>query len=370
MLNVPFVEFSKIPTSVKNNWRVAASTVIDAGYFVGGRYVAEFEEEWAKRVGVDFAVGVGNGLDGLVMALKAIGAGQGDFVAVPSHTFIATWSAVHLAGATPVGIDVDQYGLMNLEELEALPLKLKAVIPVHMHGMMVDMSRLGIWARKHSVSIIEDASQAHLAVHDEKFAGNWSDIGVFSLYPSKNLGALGDAGIVTTNSPEHADAIRKYANYGASIQDKYLHETFGVNSRLDSMQAAFLSVNLQYLTEWNERRKTLADIYLKNLETNKMLMPMNAGQIPSVWHHFPVLTKMRSEIQEQLRISGIQTEIHYPNLAAFEYQTISNSPKLSYPEGENIASKILSLPISPWHSDDQILYVCKELNRITKKMSL
>lgn len=365
---VPFVEFSQIPESIKSAWKKSSAEVIDAGYFVGGQKVSQFEQEWAKAVGVDFAVGVGNGLDGLVIALKAVGVVEGDLVAVPSHTFIATWNAVQLVGATPVGIDVDRFGLMNLDELESFPKELKAVIPVHMHGMMVDMPRLQRWAADRNVKVIEDASQAHLASIAGKYAGNWSDIGVFSLYPSKNLGALGDAGITTTNSVSYADAMRSYSNYGASTTDKYLHLSFGVNSRLDSMQAAFLSINLQHLTAWNERRQTLADIYLKHLETSDNFYLMNSGEIPSIWHHFAVLTTNRSLIQAELRKSEIQTEIHYPNLAAIEYQNLTSGVKLNYPRGEEIASKILSLPISPWHSDSQILYVCEELNRITKSI--
>jgi dTDP-4-amino-4,6-dideoxygalactose transaminase len=368
MAKVPFVAFSQIPAQTKDAWKQSASEVIDAGYFVGGHKVSQFEKEWAKVIGVDFAVGVGNGLDGLVIALKAVGVTKGDFVAVPSHTFIATWNAVLLVGATPVGIDVDRYGLMNLDELESFPKELKAVIPVHMHGMMVDMQRLQFWARKENVMVIEDASQAHLAKLAGKYAGNWSDIGVFSLYPSKNLGALGDAGVTTTNSLQYADAIRSYSNYGASNHDKYLHESFGVNSRLDSMQAAFLSVNLSNLEEWNSRRQALAGLYIKHLETSKSLRLLNTGEVDSVWHHFPVLTNERDLVQAELKKVEIQTEIHYPNLAALEYQHITNGEELGFPMGEELANTILSLPISPWHTDDQILYVCKELNRITKSI--
>ena len=369
MPKVPFVEFSQIPAQTKDAWKQSASEVIDAGYFVGGQKVSQFEKEWAKSIGVGFAVGVGNGLDGLVIALKAVGVGKDDLVAVPSHTFIATWNAVLLAGATPVGIDVDRFGLMNLDELESFPKRLKAVIPVHMHGMMVDMQRLQLWAREKSVKVIEDASQAHLAELAGKYAGNWSDIGVFSLYPSKNLGALGDAGITTTNSHQYAEAIRSYSNYGASSHDKYIHELFGVNSRLDSMQAAFLSINLQNLDGWNSRRQYLAGLYINHLEVSKNLKLLNAGEIASVWHHFPVFTDERDLVQAELRKVEIQTEIHYPNLAAIEYQNITNGAELSFPVGEKIAKEILSLPISPWHTDEQILYVCKELNRITKSIS-
>jgi dTDP-4-amino-4,6-dideoxygalactose transaminase len=366
MISVPFVDFSRVPADVREAWKRASAEIIDDGLFIGGVHVAKFEQQWAETIGVEFAVGVGNGLDGLVIALKVLGVGEGDLVAVPSHTFIATWNAVRLVGATPIGIDVDDQGLMDLDQLESCTEKIKVVIPVHMHGMMVDMPRLQRWAVNKAVLVIEDASQAHLAVQDGKLAGNWSDIGVFSLYPSKNLGALGDAGVVTTNSAKHASTIRSYSNYGASINDKYLHESFGVNSRLDSIQASFLSVNLNYLSEWNGRRKSLAGIYLDKIQTNENLKFLNANKVDSVWHHFPVLVKNRSAIQEQLKKFGVQTEIHYPNLAAYEYQKISKKLRINYPQGERIADSILSLPISPWHTDQQILYVCQAVNRISK----
>ena len=366
MIRVPFVDFSRIPADVKNDWKRASAEVIDDGLFIGGDHVSKFEQQWAETIGVRFAIGVGNGFDGLVIALKVLGVREGDLVAVPSHTFIATWNAVLLVGATPVGIDVDDLGLMDLGALESLTEKIKVVIPVHMHGMMVDMPRLQRWADKNAVLVIEDASQAHLAWQDGKFAGNWSDIGVFSLYPSKNLGALGDAGIVTTNSAKHAITIRSYSNYGASSNDKYLHESFGVNSRLDSIQASFLSVSLKNLSEWNRRRKLLAGIYLDKIETNENIKFLNPNKVDSVWHHFPVLVKNRSSIQELLKKFGVQTEIHYPNLAAYEYQKISKTVRVNYPQGERIADSILSLPISPWHTDEQILFVCQEVNRISK----
>ena len=362
MYKVPFVEFSKIPSKVLKEQKLAASKVIDAGVFVGGPLVANFEKEWAAAVGVDFAVGVGNGLDGLVIALKALGIGKGDLVAVPAHTFIATWNAVVLAGGTPVGLDVDQYGLLNLGLLESDERKFAAVIPVHMHGMMVDMSRLSFWAKSRSVRVVEDASQAHLAESRGGFAGSYSDVGVFSLYPSKNLGALGDAGINVTNSLTIAEKMRSYRNYGTSNEDKYLHTSFGVNSRLDTMQAALLSVNLRYLPDWNKCRARHAETYLQNLSPNGFFSILNNRVINSVWHHFPILTDFRDAMQKYLQNNGIQTEIHYPNLAAKEYAQIAIQIPEKTPVAEKIAEQILSLPISPWHTEKQILYVSELVN--------
>ena len=367
MIKVPFVDFAGIPTDVLNEQKNAASTVIEAGYFVGGPFVAKFENEWADAVGTRFAVGVGNGLDGLVVALRALGIGSGDLVAVPTHTFIATWNAVVLAGATPVGIDVDRYGLLDLTQLESDVRQFAAVIPVHMHGMMVDMSRLNTWAKSKSVLVIEDASQAHLANTQGSFAGSVSDVGVFSLYPSKNLGALGDAGINVTNSSTVAEKMRSYRNYGASNEDKYLHTAFGVNSRLDAIQAAFLSVNLRHLMHWNEARSKLAKLYIAQLLPNDFFNFLNPGNIDSVWHHFAILTDFRTELQKYLRENGIQTEIHYPHLASHEYARISGQPPDYAPVGEKIAKQILSLPISPWHTEQQILHVCETLNRFDGK---
>lgn len=362
MHKVPFVEFSRIPSKVLKEQKQAASKVIDAGVFVGGPLVANFEKEWAAAVGVDFAVGVGNGLDGLVIALKALGIGKGDLVAVPAHTFIATWNAVVLAGGTPVGLDVDQYGLLDLELLESDERKFAAVIPVHMHGMMIDMSRLSLWAKSRSVRVVEDASQAHLAESRGGFAGSYSDVGVFSLYPSKNLGALGDAGINVTNSSTIAEKMRSYRNYGASNEDKYLHTSFGVNSRLDTMQAALLSVNLRYLPDWNKCRARHAETYLQNLSPNGFFSILNNRVINSVWHHFPILTDFRDAMQKYLQDNGIQTEIHYPNLAAKEYAQIAIQIPEKTPVAEKIAEQILSLPISPWHTEKQILYVSELVN--------
>lgn len=363
MISVPFVDFARIPTEVLDEQKIAASNVIDSGYFVGGPLVTKFESEWATSIGSKFAIGVGNGLDGLVIALRALDIGSGDLVAVPSHTFIATWNAVVLAGATPVGIDVDQNGLLDLAQLESDNRHFAAVIPVHMHGMMVDMGRLNAWARSKSVLVIEDASQAHLAHSRGSFAGSVSDVGVFSLYPSKNLGALGDAGINVTNSSNLAEKMRSYRNYGASNEDKYLHTSFGVNSRLDAMQAAFLSINLRYLVRWNDARARLANLYLTKLVPNDSFSLLNPGNVESIWHHFPILTDFRGELQKYLLKNGIQTEIHYPHLASKEYSQISGQPSVPAPVAEKIARQTLSLPISPWHSEEQILYVCEILNK-------
>jgi dTDP-4-amino-4,6-dideoxygalactose transaminase len=362
---VSFFSFKDAPAQLKVEWLDAIEQVIATNQFVGGDYVREFEDLWAREIEVNFAIGVGNGLDGLVVALTALGISKGSFVAVPAHTFIATWNAVKLVGAIPVGIDVDQYGLMDLNILENLDLEFSCVIPVHMHGAMVDMPRLCNWAKRQKVSIIEDASQAHLAKVGDTFAGKFSDVGVFSLYPTKNLGALGDAGIVVTDSKDLADKMRSFTNYGASIKNKYHHLSFGVNSRLDPIQAAVLSVNLKYLNSWNDRRKYLANLYISNIQERSGLKLLHGVIDNSVWHHFPVLSNSRDNLVAYLKTVGVATEIHYPLTAASEYFRISDLKEKDFPIARDLSEKILSLPMSPWHTDEDILYVCKVLNDYT-----
>lgn len=363
--DVPFFSLVKAPDSMKAEWTSAVKLVIESGQFIGGPHVREFEEKWAASVGVKHAIGVGNGLDGLVVALRALGVGPGDTVAVPAHTFIATWNAVKLVNATPIGIDVDELGLMNLDILESLDIEVKCVIPVHMHGAMVDMKRLSAWAKTNKVLIVEDASQAHLAKSGEFKAGQVADMGVFSLYPTKNLGALGDAGVVVTDSDELALTVRSYTNYGASTNDKYFHEAFGVNSRLDSIQAAVLNVNLNYLNQWNNRRRAIAQLYIEKLEENSRVKILNKQPDSSVWHHFPITSNVRNEMMLYLKSNGITGEIHYPRTAAEEYFEITGHSPIDFPRAQNLAKSIISLPISPWHTDDEIQQVCGVVNQFS-----
>jgi dTDP-4-amino-4,6-dideoxygalactose transaminase len=231
-----------------------------------------------------------------------------------------------------------------------------------MHGMPVDMPRLIHWARANDCLVIEDASQAHLAKSGGEMVGSTSDVGVFSLYPSKNLGALGDGGVITTNSREIYSKIRSLQNYGAAYADKYNHTTLGVNSRLDSLQAALLTTNIGHLEDWNSKRKIIAGFYLDGLTEHEQLHFLNAQLDDSVWHHFPILVKNRSELIMYLDELGIGTEIHYPNLASDEFSKIIGTTRVSFENAELISGEILSLPISPWHSKDQIDYVIKSVN--------
>lgn len=362
-MNVPFFSFSNAPRKLKSQWKKSLNNVVNRGIFIQGPEVKNFELAWAEKLKVKYSIGVSNGQDGLILALRALGIGEGDYVAVPAHTFIAVHNAVLSVGAHPYSIDVDVNGLINIELLKNSEQKFKAIIVVHMHGQMVDMCEVSFWAKKLKIFVIEDCSQAHLAVQNQIYAGAWGDVGVFSLYPTKNLGAFGDAGIIVTNDRELAISIRQLSNYGSSPENKYKHNTFGLNHRLDEIQASVLNLNIKYLSSWNLRRKEIADFYLRNLNF-ELIKPLNSNLDNSVWHHFCVLIKTRDIFKQQLSEFGITTDIHYPYLAAKEVEGFTNSTKTSYPVAENIASKTLSLPLSPWHSDREIRFVVDKINSL------
>lgn len=349
MNKVDFFSFKDAPDSLKKEWKAANREVIDSGQFIGGPYVSKFETEWANYLGVNHAIGVGNGYDAIVVALKVLGIGEGDLVAVPSHTFVATWLAVGAVGATPVGIDCNASGLMDVDLLTSHKSKFAAVIPVHMHGQMVDMPKLVAWANANGVKIVEDCAQAHGARIDGKLAGTWGNFGAFSFYPTKNLGALGDAGSLVTNDAFLANKARSYINYGSMPGNKYEYQFQGINSRLDPIQATILSVNLKYLDTWNAKRKEIAAIYFENFQ------PLGIKTLPiesdSVYHHFIIESERREMTRKLLETSGIKTEIHYPEAAELSYMKFT---KNHFPEerkqASRLAEKTLSLPISPWMS--------------------
>ena len=361
MNKVDFFSFKDAPDSLKEEWRAATREVIDSGQFIGGPFVSKFETEWANYLGVNHAVGVGNGYDAIVVALKILGVGKGHLVAVPSHTFVATWLAVGAVGATPVGIDCSDSGLMNLELLESSKSKFSAVIPVHMHGQMVDMPRLVNWARTNGIKVVEDCAQAHGAKIDGKFAGTWGDFGAFSFYPTKNLGALGDAGALVTNDASLASDARSYVNYGSVPGNKYEYQFNGINSRLDPIQAAVLSVNLRYLDSWNIRRNEIANIYSNRLQT--LGIKTLKIESDSVYHHFIVESENRDRTRALLELMGVKTEIHYPECAEISYSKFKENYITGGMENASwLSNKTLSLPISPWMSDESLEFVIESLS--------
>jgi dTDP-4-amino-4,6-dideoxygalactose transaminase len=360
-MKIDFFSFDLAPKELKIEWQAAISDVLADGQFIGGPEVSKFENEWSQYLGIKHAIGVGNGYDALVIALKTLDIGPGDFVAVPSHTFIATWLAVAAVGAKPIGIDCDSKGLMDMDLLENETSTFSAVIPVHMHGQMVDMQRLMTWAHKKKVKVIEDCAQAHGAAIHGKKSGTWGDIGAFSFYPTKNLGAIGDAGALVTATDALAERARSIANYGSVINNKYEYQHLGINSRLDPIQAATLRVNLRYLDSWNEARKTVAKKYSTGL--SKLGIKLFSTTPESVFHHYVAISENRTKTASLLKDQGILTEIHYPKSAESNYQIVKGvDVKRNSPKANELAGKTISLPMSPWITDLEINYVLNQIS--------
>lgn len=361
-MKVPFFSNDLIEPRIKQLWQAAFLDVISKESLISGSSVKLFEEEFAAMVGVGYGIATSNGLDGLVLALRAAKIGPDDLVAVPAHTFIATHLAVLHVGAIPYSIDVDKFGLMDLDILFESKVNLKAVIPVHMHGSMVDMIRLSQWAQQQNVLVIEDASQAHGCERDGVQAGSKGDLSVFSLYPTKNLGALGDAGIIVTSNTEYSEHIKSIRNYGSAPLSKYLHPEIGYNNRLDTIQAAFLRINLRELDSWNLKRIQLGQLYFERLQNLPIKFLINQEQ-SSVFHHFPILTPKRDKLQEFLSTNGIGTEIHYPNLASLEIEKLTGIKSMGSERGQEIANNTLSLPLSQWHNIEHVEYVSEIIKK-------
>ena len=362
-MNVDFFSFNYAPVELRAEWQKKIQDVVQQGIFIGGQEVQKFEKAWSDFTDSKFAVGVSNGMDGLILALRALGIGVGDYVAVPAHTFIATWTAVISVGASPLGIDVDDEGLIDLDKFELIASKVKAVIPVHMHGSTVDMRALykicldqNLFA---PIKIIEDASQAHGALsRDGSNIGRYSDVAVYSLYPTKNLGALGDAGVITTNNEIIREKLRSLSNYGSSKESKYDHEIMGYNNRLDPIQAAVLTKNLEMLPMWNNARKKLSNFYISEL--SGIVDILQSSRLDSVRHHLCILIRDRDGLKKHLLSKGIKTEIHYPNVAGVEALRFMDR-SARFPKSEEITSKTLSLPLSQWHNTEQVSYVISQI---------
>lgn len=319
-----------------------------SGLYIGGSEVEAFEADFSAYTNAKYCVGVGNGLDALTLALRALDIGLGDEVIVPSHTFIATWLAVSAVGATPVPVEAAA-GSYNLDAASAeayITPRTKAIMPVHLYGIPADMDAISQFAKKHGLLVIEDAAQAHGAKVRDQRIGSHGDVVAWSFYPGKNLGALGDGGAVTTNNAAIANRIRKLGNYGSSV--KYFNEERGVNSRLDPIQAAVLAVKLKYLDVWNERRQQIAQKYSQALADLPIELPQVPSWAESVWHTYVIATPQRELLQSGMAAAGIQTLIHYPVPVHLQaaYQHLGLKPG-SLARAERYAQQVISLPIGP-----------------------
>lgn len=354
-IHVPFLDLRAAYLELQPEIDEAVARVLDSGWFILGKEVEAFEREYAQYLGVKHCIGVGNGLDALHLALKALGVGAGDEVLVPANTYIATWLAVSYAGATPVPVEPDPqtYNIDPAKIEAAITKRTKGMIPVHLYGQAADMGPIVEVARQHKLFVLEDAAQAHGARYKNSLAGGIGDIAGWSFYPGKNLGALGDGGAVTTNNDELAEKVRLLRNYGSSR--KYYFELPGFNSRLDEIQAAVLRVKLKYLDEWNERRRSIARRYVDALSGTSLVMPHNPSWSQPVHHIFVVCSKKRDALRTHLERSGIGTLIHYPVPPHLQeaYRPL-NIPKGSFPISERLHEEVLSLPMGPQMTEEQI----------------
>jgi len=352
-VNVPFLDLKPAYLELKPALDEAIRRVLDSGTYILGEEVEAFEREFAAYCGVAHCVGVGNGVDALHLALLALGVGEGDEVVVPSNTYIATWLAVTLCGARPVPVE-PQEASFNLDPARieaALTARTKVLLPVHLYGRAADMDPILEIARARGLKVLEDAAQAHGATYRGRRIGGHGDAVAWSFYPSKNLGALGDAGAVTTNDAAHAERIRLLRNYGARY--KYANELAGRNSRLDPLQAAILRVKLGRLDEWNERRKRVAAAYTAALGDKGVTLP---GQAPaSAWHLYVVRSERRDALMQALEGAGIGTSIHYPVPPHLQpaYRALGYG-RGAFPLAERLANEVLSLPIGPHLGEAQI----------------
>lgn len=352
---IPFLDLAAAVEELRVPIDQAIKRVLDSGWYLLGEELEAFESEYAAWCGAKHSVGLANGLEALVLGLKALGVGPGDEVIVPANTYIATWLAVSYVGATPVPVEpVPGVWNMDPSRLEsALSSRTKVVLPVHLYGQPADLDSVMDFARQHGLRVLEDAAQAHGACYKGRVIGSHGDVVAWSFYPGKNLGCLGDGGAITTDDPELADRIRVLRNYGSRV--KYQNEVKGHNSRLDELQAAVIRAKLPHLNAWNTRRTALARQYFQGLQGVPGLgLPSILDGAEPVWHLFVVDHPHRDELQAHLTRKKIQTLIHYPIPPHLSQAYASDRDWGSFPITEAASKTHLSLPIGPHLSPVQV----------------
>lgn len=362
-MKIPFVSFDYMHQPIKAEMLEAFEAFYDSNWYVLGGRVKSFENEYAAFNKVEYCVGVSNGLDALHIALKTLGIGQGDEVIVPSNTYIATWLAVSYVGAIPVPVepDLNTYNI-DVSKIEAaITAKTKAIMPVHLYGQACEMDAIIAIAQKHNLFVIEDNAQAQGATFNKKLTGSFGDINGTSFYPGKNLGALGDAGGVTTNNPTLAEKAKVLRNYGS--QKKYYNEVIGFNMRLDECQAALLSVKLRHLDGWIKQRQEIATWYNEALKSiGDLVLPVVHPKATHVYHLYVVQTNHRDLLQKYLDEKEVGTLIHYPVPPHLqEAYTELGYKKGDFPIAEELANNCLSLPMWPGITKEQIEYIAREM---------
>lgn len=363
-MKIPFVSFAAMQKEIKNDIINKFEEMYDKAYYIQGEEYNKFNNSFAEYCDCKYGVGVGNGLDALMLILRAYGIGAGDEVIVPSNTFIATALAATYVGATPVFVEpiLEEYNINpNLIE-EKITAKTKAIMAVHLYGQSCDMDKINAIAKKYNLKVIEDAAQAHGALYKGKKVGSLGDAAAFSMYPGKNLGALGDGGMVVTNDSELAKKVAALCCYGSDY--KYHHIYKGVNSRLDEIQAGFLDIKLKHLDKWNENRNYIANKYLTGINNPKIKLPVINENNYHVWHIFAIRCDRREELENYLNQNGIGTNKHYPTPMHLQgaYEDL-NIKEGELPLAEEISKTELSIPMYYGMTDEEIDYVINMINK-------
>ena len=373
MKNIPFYDLRRLHQSIRLELKGAAERVLKSGFYVLGPEVSAFENAFGDYCGTTYAVGTGNGLDALTLVLRAMNVGAGDEVIVPAQTFIATWLSVSAVGAIPVPVEVEEH-TANLDPcmLEAaITGRTKAIIVVHLFGRPAQMNPILDIAHRHGLKVIEDAAQAHGALWNGRKAGSLADAAIFSFYPSKNLGGLGDGGAVCTSDATVARRTRQIGNYGSA--EKYVHSDLGVNSRLDELQAALLLAKLPMLDTWNEARVRVANRYnegLRDLAPHVIVPPLQASKEASVWHLYVIQSPQRDKLRALLEKRQIGTAVHYPKApgcqAAYRHLNLEGA----FPVAERLAARSLSQPMAPYLTDAEIDAVIEAVRESVATLSV
>lgn len=364
-LMIPYFGIERTHSLLENEIIDAIRQVYNRNWFILGDELQGFETEFSAFCGVKHCIGVGNGLEALNLILQAYDIGPGDEVIIPANTFIATALAVSYAGAKPVLVDVDPitFNIDASKIEENISSRTKAVIAVHLYGRPADMGEIKRVASKYGLKVIEDAAQAHNAKYYGVKAGALGDAAGFSFYPTKNLGALGDGGAVTTNDDDLADKVRMLRNYGSKV--KYEHCYKGHNSRLDEMQAAVLRVKLRYLDMWTKERQTIAEYYISNIINKNIKLPAMMTDIDNVWHVFPILYPDRKTAQKQLLDQKIMTAIHYPIPIHLQKAYVELGYTVGdFPCAEKIANEEISLPLWQGMRQEELDVIIRALNEL------
>ena len=366
---IPFLDLKNINQQYRSELIEACTRVIDSGWYIAGNELEHFERKFAEYCGTQFAIGVANGLDALILTLRAwkeLGKLlDGDEVIVPSNTYIASILAITANNLMPVLVepDINTYNIDPLKIEQAITSKTRVILPVHLYGQLASMPEIMAIAEKYNLLVLEDSAQAHGASLNSKKAGNWGHASGFSFYPGKNLGALGDAGAITTNDAELANMLKALRNYGS--HEKYKNLVPGVNSRLDEIQAAMLDIKLKFLDKETEHRRRVARLYLDNIKNPLIELPLiglNAEEyVQHVWHLFVIRTPYREALQKCLLDNGVQTLIHYP-IPPHKQQAYKEWNRNNYPVSEIIHQQVISLPMGPTITNEQVAVVITACN--------